>query len=144
MGIVVDAARRLADFTHRIGERLGLVAFQLAGGERQRLEADGTVLGGVHGLHGHADRLFVVEQLELEVGELRVTVVGVAERLVGGQVHGHVLRRVRVRELDGVGLHAVARRVGGDATGERGQIVLDGDGQDPRAAPALSPLRSRT
>ena len=50
VGIVVDAARRLADFTHRIGERLGLVAFQLAGGERQRLEADGTILGGVDGL----------------------------------------------------------------------------------------------
>ena len=133
VGIVVDAARRLADFTHRIGERLGLVAFQLAGGERQRLEADGTVLGGVHGLHGHADRPLVVEQLELEVGELRVTVVGVAEHLAGGEGDGHVLRRVRVRELDGVGLDAVARRVGGDATGERGQIVGDGDGQNPSA-----------
>ena len=30
-------------------------------------------------------------------------------------------------------MDAVARRVGGDATGERGQIVLDGDGQDPSA-----------
>ena len=102
VGIVVDAARRLADFTHRIGERLGLVAFQLAGGERQRLEADGTVLGGVDGLHGHADRPLVVEQLELEVGELRVTVVGVAERLVGGEAHGHVLRLIRVVEDRGL------------------------------------------
>ena len=59
--------------------------------------------------------------------------VRVVERLARRQAYGHVLRRVRVRELDGVGLDAVARRVGGDATGERGQIVRDGDGQDPRA-----------
>ena len=102
VGIVVDAARRLADFTHRVGERACPRAVQLLGGERQRLEADGTILGGVDGLHGHADRPLVVEQLELEVGELRVTVVGVAERLVGGEAHGHVLRLIRVVEDRGL------------------------------------------
>ena len=134
MSVVLDSRSARIAFTHGIAEHGPVPAVQSRLGEQERGELDPAVRRGVHGLDGRAGRLVVRVQIELEVGNLRGRPVRVREQFARRDARLRVLRRVRVRELDGVGLDAVARRVGGDATGERGQIVLDGDGQNPSAA----------
>mgnify|MGYP000656429769 CR=1 FL=1 len=148
MSVVLDSRSARIAFAHGIAEHGPVPAVQSRLGEQERGELDPAVRRRVHGLDGRAGRLVVRVQVELEVRNLRGRPVRVREQFARRDARLRVLRRVRVRELDGVGLDAVARRVGGDVTGERGQIVLDGDGQNPSAvvvgAPGLSPLRSLT
>ena len=133
MRVVSDARRARVTFAHGIAEHGPVPAVQSRLGEQERGELYPAVRRRVHGLDGRAGRLVVRVQIELEVIYLRGRPVRVREQFARRDARLRVLRRVRVRKLDGVGLHAVARRVGGDATRERGQVVGDGDGQHPSA-----------
>ena len=129
MVVIFDARRTRVAFTNRIGEGGLVFAVQLRLGEQERREFHFAVRRGVHGLDRSACRLVVRIQVELEVGNLGGRLVRVREQFARHDTGLRILRSIRVRELDGVGLDSIIGHVGRDMTVERVQIV--GDGQYP-------------